>query len=294
MAQSPSMLIIGAGYLGTETARRAVHAGYSKVILGRRQPRPLPACQTISIDVTAPTTLATLPEVDVVVYAVSAEDRSPKAYDDAYRDGLNNVLSHISTWAKMPRVIFVSSTSVYAEDGGGWVSEESQNLTSIGPSASLVQGERLLIQRGIPFSILRFGGIYGPGRLYLINRVKAGAERLFQGEVLYLNRIHRDDGANAILHIAQDPKCASRIFNIVDDAPANRNEVILWLHQKLELKKPLEESQEETLLPTRGNKRCSNQALKETGFNFTYPTYCEGYSSIIQDLSYKGPSQSQC
>lgn len=281
---SPSLLVIGAGYLGAETARQALTSGFAPVIITRRNPEVLPGAQSLRLDVHDPATLESLPHTDVLVYAISAQGSSPEAYKKAYHDGLLNVLKSTSRWPKKPHILYVSSTSVYREETGAWITEETHDLASAGPSTAMVLGEKCLRESGFPYTILRFGGIYGPGRLSIVNRVKSGVEMLYSGDPLYSNRIHVSDGARIILHAAKTKACENRVFNVVDEAPANRNDVVRWLHQRLGLSSPLSSTADRSLLSVRGNKRCSSRALKETGYTFAFPTYREGYDAIISAL----------
>lgn len=279
-----SLLIVGAGYLGLETARRAVAHGFTPVTLGRRHPKPLASTVALAVDVTQPATLAALPESDVLVYAVAADASTGQSYQDAYATGLGHVLRALRGWSRAPHVIFVSSTSVYREDQGGWVREDTGALVNQGPSVAIVEGERLVQTSGLPYTILRFGGIYGPDRLYLARRVKAGEERLFRGPPIYSNRIHRDDGARLILHCADNPQCLGQIFNAVDRDPADRNDVCRWLHQAMGLSTPIWETSDRGQVSARGNKRCSQEKLSQVGFSWEYPTFREGYTALLRAL----------
>ena len=55
---------------------------------------------------------------------------------------------------------------------------------------------------GVPVAVLRLSGIYGPGRNALVNLANGTARRLVKpGQVF--NRIHVDDIAGALRHLAQ-------------------------------------------------------------------------------------------
>ena len=132
--------------------------------------------------------------------------------------------------------------------------------------------------------MLRLGGIYGPGRTSLVERVRSGAARVSPGSARFTNRIHRDDAAAALAHLAALPAAPSCHLG-VDCAPAPEAEVLAWLAERLGVAPPCEDAppaREETRRAT-GNKRCSNARLLATGFRFRYPTYREGYEALLRE-----------
>ena len=283
---SSAILIVGAGYVGSEVARRARDYGFGQVVAGSRRPPSLLGVEALAIDVLSPASLTRLPKVDVVVYAIAPADSSALAYERAYQVGLQETLRATAREdGSGPLVILVSSTSVYAEEHGGRVDEGAMDLASSPQGHGIVVGEELLRQSGRAYVILRLGGIYGPGRTYFLRRVQTGAEHLFAGPALFSNRIHLVDAARAVLHVATTTAAHNQTFNVVDDAPADRNEVVAWFHQRLGLTSPLPTTSDRSQIPARGNKRCANDRLKSTGFRFTYPTYQDGYGELIATLS---------
>ena len=99
-----------------------------------------------------------------------SDARDPAAYRRAYVEGLVNLLARLPTPG--PRVIFTSSTSVYGQDDGSWVDEASPTLPPRETGRILLEAEAALSGSGRDFSILRLGGIYGPGRTRLLETVR--------------------------------------------------------------------------------------------------------------------------
>jgi nucleoside-diphosphate-sugar epimerase len=104
-----------------------------------------------------------------------------------------------------------------------------------------------------------------------------------------VNQVHRDDVASAIFFIGQCPIVdPPRIFNVVDDTPVPRAEIIAWLSERLNL--PLSAS----VAPTeqkrgRSNKRVSNAKLRALGWAPRYRSYREGFGqSVIPALESQG------
>ena len=94
-------------------------------------------------------------------------------------DGLAHVLDALERDGVTPRrVLFVSSTAVYGDAGGGWVDESTTPAPGGFSGRILREAEELLRSRlrgtGTAPVVLRLGGIYGPGRTRLIDQVRGG------------------------------------------------------------------------------------------------------------------------
>jgi nucleoside-diphosphate-sugar epimerase len=229
-----------------------------------------------------------------VVVAVAADSPAESAYRAAYVDGLANVLDALQRDEVRPRrVLFVSSTAVYGDAGGGWVDESTTAVPAGYSGRILREAENLLYQRlkgtGTDAVVLRLGGIYGPGRTRLIDQVRSGSA-VIPAEVRYTNRIHRDDAAAAIVHLSSMESPPDHVYLGVDNHPADMGEVLRFLAGELGRPQPPSEAPGPAAgeadggavrVSRGGNKRCSNARLRSTGFEFTFPTYREGYRAIL-------------
>lgn len=281
-----SLLIAGAGYLGQALANEwlAAEANTRVHILRRGLEHP-PGTQLVRADLQDPSSLKQLPACTHLVYCAAADSSSEEAYQAIYEKGLLHVLDAYEQRGERPTLIYISSTSVYAERAGGWVTEEGELVTS-GPSRFMVAGEALLAERQWPAVILRCGGIYGPGRASFLERIQKGEELLGEGPPQYTNRIHRDDCVGMIRWLCQAPSQSSgvSIYNAVDSEAAERNEVIRWLAAQIGLDpKQLTTSGGVPRSQLRGNKRVSNEKIRKAGYQFRYPSYKEGYAHLIED-----------
>jgi nucleoside-diphosphate-sugar epimerase len=172
-----------------------------------------------------------------------------------------------------PRFLFVSSTSVYGQDKGEWVDEESTTNPNRFSGRLMLQGEGLVRDYSGESSAIRFGGIYGPGRHRLIELVRAG-QSCQSDPLLYTNRIHRDDCVGALVHLLYLDSLAS-IYVGVDSYPAPQCEIMGWLAQKLKAPAPNE------IAGSSMGKQCRNRRLLETGYRLLYPTFREGYEAVL-------------
>ena len=321
---APRVLVAGCGDVGTALGLMLCERGCD-VIGVRRSAELLPApLRRLSIDVTDRRALERMaPGADVAVYAVAAGRRDEDAYRRAYVDGVAALLDVLEGRSDPPRrVFFVSSTSVYGERGGAWVDETTPVQPSGFSGECLAAGERRMLASPIPATVVRFGGIYGPGRGWLVERARAGA-RCVDDPPRFTNRIHRDDCAGALAHLiartwergppAPDERApdecamkarigtegaptsaegspigADEVYVGVDDAPATECEVLEWLAARLDAPAPRRIRGEEAASQGAG-KRCSNARLRAIGYRFRYPTYREGYAAVLAGEGVRHP-----
>ncbi len=278
------VLVAGCGDIGARLGVQLSADGHEVWGL-RRSAGELPApMRLLQADLTVAGELVRLPEgIDAVVYTATADSYDDLAYESAYVRGPRTLLQALAAAGQMPRrIIFVSSTSVYAQDDGGWVDEDSPAESESFSGRRLMEGERVVLDGPLPAIVVRFGGIYGPGRNRLLERVRDG-KPCRETPPLFTNRIHRDDCAATLRHLLMldGPE---RIYLGVDCAPAPQCEVMDWLASRLGVSPPPRTSPADA---ARGggrgsNKRCRNDRLLSSGYRFIYPTYREGYSAVLE------------
>ena len=274
------ILIAGCGDVGTALGLALSGQGH-EVFGARRSPDRLPpALRSVQVDLTDRRAVErAVPAVDVAVYAVAAGNRDEGAYRRAYVDGVSTLLDVLEARAEPPRrVFFVSSTSVYGERGGGWIDEAAPIAPRGFAGESLVAGERRMLASPIPATVVRFAGIYGPGRGWMIERARAGAS-CAGDPPKFTNRIHRDDCAGVLAHLADlDDRCDD-VYIGVDDAPVEECEVLEWLAARLGAPAPRRVGGGSDAGGS--GKRCSNARLRASGYRFRYPTFREGYAAVL-------------
>jgi nucleoside-diphosphate-sugar epimerase len=224
--------------------------------------------------------------IDAVFYMASPGGPDDGYYRAAYVDGLSNLLAVLDRRGERPKRIFlVSSTAVYAQDDGSWVDESSPTEPTHFSGKRLLEAEELL--RSCPFAatIIRFGGIYGPRRVRLIENVRAGRAVYRKSPPQWTNRIHRDDCAGVLQHLMRLERPAS-VYLGVDCEPAEDGAVLRWLAGVLGAPTPRAVRAGDPGLRSMrgGNKRCRNDRLVESGYRFRYPTFREGYRAVIEEL----------
>lgn len=284
-------LIIGCGYLGTRVAARWLAAGDSVSALTRSTENAAGlssrGISPIVGDVMRPETLAALPEVDTVLWAVGWDRTSGVSQGDVYVTGLHHVMQQISRRAE--RLIYISSTSVYGQSNGEWIDEASV-CEPTQPNGQACRDAELSLGEWRPFGIdspmttaLRLSGIYGPARL--LSRVAAlkSGEPLAGNPDAWLNLIHVDDAAEAVV-LSADRKVPSPLFLISDNEPVVRRAYYSALAELIEAPPPRFADEDSSPAISAGgtrtvglNKRCRNAYARRL-LNWTpkFPTYREG------------------
>lgn len=241
------LLVVGCGYIGGAVADAALARGWTVTGLTRNadQARALAArgVQAIVADLAEDTWHAQVSrEQDIVLNSVSSGGGGLAGYRHSYVAGMRSLFAWAAAGVRAT-LVYTSSTSVYPQDHGEVVTEDSP----VGPGGSeaagpLLEAEQLVRESGCfeRWFILRLAGIYGPGRHYLLDQLRAGAT-VFPGTGAHrLNLTHRDDIVSAILACATAPGAIrNRIFNVTDDHAVPKHEVMAWLAQHLGVPAPV-------------------------------------------------------
>lgn len=270
------VVLAGCGDLGTRVGRRLLDAGHEVLAL-RRNPNRLPD----GIPGAAVDLRHARPELPArtaaVVVALAPDARDQQTYRSIFLDGLANLLEAVRGCAHVPRVLFVSSISVYGQDDGGWVDEATPAEPS-SPTGAVVREAERLLHAELPDAIsLRLAGLYGPGRGRLMRKLRAG-ELAMPTRPRYTNRIHVDDAAAAVVHLLTAVGDPEPLYLGSDHEPADYERLLRFLAAELAVPVP-GPGTDETV--GSAGKRCSGDRLRATGFRFAYPSYREGYRSLI-------------
>jgi nucleoside-diphosphate-sugar epimerase len=281
------VLIAGCGYVGA--ALGALLDRESHAVFGlRRRAGALPwGVRPIEADLVIPGTLRELPpQLDFVFFMAAPAGRDDALYRTLYVDGLGNLIDALVEQKQRPkRIFFTSSTSVYGQKDGEWVDESSPTEPASFAGRRLLEAEALLQGGPFPATAVRFGGIYGPRRTGLVERLRNGRAVYQEEPPRYTNRIHRDDCAGALHHLLRLPAPES-LYLGVDCEPAAEADVYRWLAGVLGAPPPRPGTPDATADPERGgSKRCRNQRLLDSGYAFRHPTFREGYAAVLAELA---------
>lgn len=272
-------LILGCGYLGGRVAKLWHHAG-RPVFAASRNPSHLPSeVEPIVCDVLQADSLANLPGVETVLYAIGFDRTSGASMRAVYVDGLANVLDRLPP---PKQFIYISSSSVYGQTDGGWVNETSPT-EPMEESARIVADAEAMLRSKMPGAmVLRFAGIYGPGRLLRRQTIEKG-EPIVGDADKWLNLIHVEDGARAVLS-AEERGEPGRIYNICDDHPVRRRNFYATLAHYLGAPEPTFQLPSPDAMPPheRANRRINNRRMKEElQVELRYPDYDQGLRASV-------------
>jgi len=285
-------LIFGCGYLGERVARRWRDAGQEVVVVTRSRERAKAYQQSgygaIVADVTQPATLARLPAADTVLFAVGFDRSAGGSIEEVYAGGVRNVLAALPS--SVGRFIYISTTGVYGDAGGGWVDEMTpSDPQREGAKASLAAEHAL---RESPFAargiVLRLAGIYGPGRIPFLDKLRAGTPIPAAGEG-HLNLIHVDDAA-AVVAAAADaaetqPNRKPLIYCVSDGHPVERGEYYREVARLVGAAPPrfvTPDRDSPRAARAASDRRVTNARMRsELGVKLAYPDHRAGLAAIL-------------
>jgi nucleoside-diphosphate-sugar epimerase len=186
---------------------------------------------------------------------------------------------------------YLSTTGVYGNTKGDWVSETDHPKPLQNRSHKRLNCEKEWIESGLPVQIFRLPGIYGPGRS-TFEAIRTNKIRVISKKNQVFSRIHVADITNAILYLLQNKNSLKfhQIINIADDEPCSQIEVIQFCYDLLGLQMPkpiLFEDAKEKLSPIAQsfwmeNRRVSNKLLCATlGYKLIYKNYKVGLKNCF-------------
>ncbi|WP_438950906.1 NAD(P)H-binding protein [Porticoccus sp.] len=282
------VLFIGCGDIGVRAIRRLqMLQGWAGLAMRRhpdRLPAAIPSVTGDICDTPELTELLRNAGVDAIVVTLTPGEMSDEGYRASYVAGAGSLARAIkdSGWCSGP-VLWVSSTGVYGQDGGEWVDELSDTAPASYRCKRLLQAEGLIIRLTVPTVIVRYSGIYGPGRGRMLTQIKRG-ELAPPQPVQWSNRIHAEDCAGVLVHLLQcyrTDQPLHKLYLATDSDPTPLHEVHHWLAGQMGVS--LSNSVTTTSVGRTGNRRCSNRRLLESGYQFLYPTFREGYPALISE-----------
>lgn len=219
---------------------------------------------------------------NVIVMSLTPTERSEEGYTEGYLNNVKALLAGLQRINHKPeQIIYISSSSVYHQQNAELVDENSVT-EPISPTAQiLLQTEQLLVNSAYPHCIVRFSGIYGPGRTHLIRSVLAGN----MGDAKITNRIHSEDCAAVIdylIGLKLNGRTLPQCILASDCEPVAGFTVRTWLACELGVIKV--DDTASMPIPAVLNRKCNNALLLSLGYQFIYPSYKDGFSSVLNEL----------
>ena len=202
------------------------------------------------------------------------------------KNGKDPVLKRLKNKLKslpLEWVGYLSTTGVYGNTKGAWVSEIDEPNPFQKRSHKRLNCEKEWIESGLPVQIFRLPGIYGPGRS-TFEAIKNKNIRVISKKNQIFSRVHVADITHSIIYLLQNKNSLKfyQIINVADDKPCSQIEVIQYCYDLLGLKMPkpilFEDAQKELSPIAKSfwmeNRRVSNKLLCETlGYKLIYKNF---------------------
>ncbi len=286
------VFIVGCGEIGRRVAKLWQSRGVGVAALARSEEsaRDLGrlGIETVPGDLDDPGSLGSMPVRGCIVYYLA-----PPPEEGEGDPRIAAFLSAIPAGAGPERIVYMSTTGVYGDRRGGWVTEETP------PSPTSPRGKRRLaaetalrdwaLARGVPVVILRVAGIYGPGRIP-VERVRSGAPVPAAEEAPASNRIHAQDVARVCVAAALRGKDGS-VYNVSDGNPGTITQYYNAVADLLGVPRPPSIPMEEArrvlgkgiLSFLSESKRVDSRKLREElGLELLYPDLSSGLAASLE------------
>lgn len=294
-----SILILGCGYLGLRLAAGAAASGM-RVKAVSRNLDTLEAARSLGAE-----TFAGLVDeeawhgfagcgIDFVVNCVSSAGGGLEGYRQSYVGGNASLCQWAAASGFAGRAIYTSSVSVYPDAGGGWVDESCSEAPESGRGTLVRESEQVFLEglRQGAAVVLRLAGLYGPGRHLMLDSVARAGDALPGWGGYYLNLARIDDVTSAVWAVLEQDRLPGQVYNVVDDEPSLKEDMVAWLAQRLGRSAPSFTGEP----PASGrnsrrfgeggppaNRRISNRALRAaTGWRPAYPSFREGFADLME------------
>ena len=290
-----SVFIIGCGDIGSLVAAKWLEQGANVTALARSEAskRRLQGLgiKTVPGDLDDPDTLNHLPVANNLLYYFA-----PPSPNEEGEPRMQHFLSALRSGHLPRRIVYISTSGVYGDSGGGWVTEDSPPNPQTARARRRLAAETALRQFGrensVEVIILRVGGIYGPGRLP-VARLRRAEPMLVEAHCGYTNRIHAKDLVMICLAAAERGQ-ADNIYNVTDGHPGNMTQYFFAVADALGLPHPQSltmSEAEQQLTPamlsylTESRRMDNSKLLREFGLSLHYPDLESGLAEV-QPLSH--------
>ena len=286
-----SVLIIGCGNIGQRIASHWLQHDVPVTLFGRNPARHMHlqkiGANMIVGNLDDKTSFKQLQTKDTTVYYLAPPPGTGKK-----DTRIQSFLESISTESLPRSICYISTSGVYGDHQGGWVTEAAPTNPQTQRSQRRLAAEQTLTDWGNKFNIatviLRVGGIYGPGQLPLA-RLRRGTPILHRDLAPYSNRIHAEDLAR--ICIATSNITGHEIFNVSDEQHSTMSDYFLAVAKTFNLPPPpqlnWQEAEQqlsaEMLSYLRESRRMDSSKLKQLKVKLRYPTLAEGLKASKEE-----------
>ncbi|MCC5944797.1 MAG: NAD(P)H-binding protein [Bernardetiaceae bacterium] len=273
MSSSPSISILGCGWLGTRILPFLQKAGY-QVKASTTTPTKLDTLRKIGA---TPYLLGVTPpfepqdadlsffNTDYIIIAIPPQTRRAEDIEQkrAYVEQMAYLRTYLlKNYRPAPKVIMISSTSVYPNTNG-IVRESDVVKIEDAENHIILEAENVLFESHLSTTILRCGGLMGDSRIP--GKYFAGKTNLTTGHIP-VNFIHYDDVAGIILSVLEQDRW-NEIYNVVAPSHPKRREIYLSNAKKFGFEAPTFDMSGQTPYKIVS----ADKLIKQLDYQFAYP-----------------------
>ena len=284
----PSLLIVGCGDVGLRVA--ALLRGRRRLLGLTSTPERLSVLRAAGVvpvpgDLDDPASLVRLAGLaDTVLHL------APPARKGLTDTRTRHLLQALSPAGTVRRIVYASTSGVYGDAGGAWVTETRPVDPGTDRARRRVDAEAQLRRFGLAsgacVTVLRIPGIYAEGRPggHPRERLLRGTPVLRPQDDVYTNHIHADDLARAcVAALHRGPP--QRVLNVCDDTELKMGDYFDLAADLCDLPRPLRIAREQAgaglsemqLSFMAESRRLDNRRLKrELRLRLRYPTVAQG------------------
>lgn len=204
-----SVWVIGAGYLGSALADTCRAAGARVLTI---DPAAVANLRGSAADAALLRHAMERLVPDMVFCCTATHGGSPEEYERAYLLPAEN----LGKLLRGTRVVFCSTTSLYAGQGGAVVTEDTPPRAESDRARVLLRAEAAILEQG--GVVARLAPLYGPGRCELVRRFMLALPQLPGAPERRMNYLHRDDAVSALLMLAMQPWLEHGLYNVSSES----------------------------------------------------------------------------
>lgn len=286
------VLIAGCGWLGCVVAQALVARGDRvsgiRASMARAEPLRTLGIEPLGLDLAAPGAADLIPEADAILALQSARGGGEAPYRRAYLDA-NRTLLEAASRRSIRAFVYTGSTGLFGQQDGSDVDEGTPPAPTTPEGRVLLEAERELLAaaaRGLPVRIVRLSGLYGPGRLWLVNGVAKGSITLGPGDEAFLNACSQDDAVATVL-AALDRGRDGAIYHATDAQPLRRREAISWVAERLGITAGVSATARDPAAPNRRILGARTRAA--LGLELRWPSLKEGLAPYLDAQKIRPP-----
>jgi nucleoside-diphosphate-sugar epimerase len=267
-------VIIGCGYIGCELAKKLIKELNFDILATTNNPKNLEKLNKI----TQKTTLLKSSNIEEItpllkdcdyIFLTMTSDYF-NTYEETFLNTVNSIVKAAKKFKNKKTLVYTSRMTVYGEQNGLWVDENSKLNPLTEASKILIETEKILLSlKKLTWNvcILSLAEVYGP-HFEISKKIKKSSDYFLPGTGdNYTNMIHLDDIINAIIYAINHT--LNGIYNLSDDTHTTQKELLNEVSKKLNLP---EITWQKILYKTfRGNFRVSNNKIKSAGYTFIHP-----------------------